>query len=49
MTSRDLEYTKVPSNVGRMVEFMHRVGLIKNKPASWKDLFFAEAHALPGS
>lgn len=49
MASKDLEYTKVPSNVGRMVEFMHRVGLIKNKPASWKDLFFEEAHGLPGS
>jgi NitT/TauT family transport system substrate-binding protein len=49
MSSKDMEYTKVPSNVGKMVEFMHRVGLIKTKPASWKDLFFPEAHGLPGS
>jgi NitT/TauT family transport system substrate-binding protein len=32
-----------------MVDFMHRVGLIKTKPASWKDLFFDSAHSLPGS
>jgi len=24
------------------------VGSIKAMPASWKDLFFAEIHALPG-
>lgn len=49
MATKDMEYTKVPSNVGKMVDFMHRVGLIKNKPASWKDLFFPEAHSLQGS
>ncbi len=49
MSSKDMEYTKVPSNVGKMVDFMHRVGLIKTKPASWKDLFFDSAHSLPGS
>jgi NitT/TauT family transport system substrate-binding protein len=49
MASKDLEFTKTPSNVGKMIEFMHRVGLVKSKPASWKDLFFPEAHGLPGS
>ena len=48
-TGRDMEHTKVPSRVARMVDFMHDAGLVKNKPASWKDLFFQEAHALPGS
>jgi len=28
---------------------MYRTGYVKNKPASWKDLFFQEAHGLPGS
>jgi NitT/TauT family transport system substrate-binding protein len=49
MASKDLEFTKTPSNVGKMIEFMHRVGLVKSKPASWKVLFFHEAHGLPGS
>ncbi|MFM9848382.1 MAG: ABC transporter substrate-binding protein [Hyphomicrobiaceae bacterium] len=49
LATKDLEFTKVPSNVGKMIDFMHRVGLVKNKPGSWKDLFFPEAHALPGS
>jgi NitT/TauT family transport system substrate-binding protein len=45
----DMEHTKVPSRVGRMLDFMHGAGLIKNKPESWKDLFFPEAHVLKGS
>lgn len=49
MASPDLEYTKVPQNVGKMVDFMFRAGTLKTKPASWKDFFFQEAHGLPGS
>jgi NitT/TauT family transport system substrate-binding protein len=45
----DVEYTTTPVNVMTFVEFMHKVGRIKKKPASWKDLFFADAHALNGS
>ncbi|MBS0242412.1 MAG: ABC transporter substrate-binding protein, partial [Proteobacteria bacterium] len=47
--SKDMEYTKVPSRVGKMVEFMQSIGIVKSKPESWKDLFFPEAHGLPGS
>ena len=32
----------------KMAEFMHRVGMIKTAPASWRDLFFEEARDLPG-
>lgn len=49
MSSPDLEYTRVPSKVGDMVNFLHSIGSVKTKPASWKDLFFPEAHGLPGS
>jgi NitT/TauT family transport system substrate-binding protein len=28
---------------------MNRIGSIKAKPASWKDLFFPNVHTLPGS
>lgn len=45
----DVEYTQTPVNVMTFVEFMHRVGRIKHKPESWKDLFFAESHGLAGS
>ena len=29
--------------------FMGKVGTIKDRPASWKDLFFPPIHAVPGS
>jgi len=28
---------------------MYKIGSIKVKPASWKDMFFPEIHNLPGS
>lgn len=49
ITSPDLEFTKVPSNVGAMVGFMSKIGMVKAAPASWKDLFFPEVHDLKGS
>jgi len=45
----DVEYTTTPVNVMKFVDFMHKVGRIKKKPASWKDMFFPEAHGLNGS
>jgi sulfonate transport system substrate-binding protein len=44
-----IEYSLTPRNVMKMVDFMYKVGTIKAKPASWKDLFFPNMHALPGS
>jgi NitT/TauT family transport system substrate-binding protein len=45
----DVEYTTTPVSVMKIVDFMHEVGRIKKKPASWKDLFFPEAYGLNGS
>jgi NitT/TauT family transport system substrate-binding protein len=28
---------------------MYKVGSIKTRPASWKDMFFPEIHGSPGS
>ena len=42
-------FTTTPQNVLRYVDFMNKVGSIKVKPDSWKDLFFPNAHALSGS
>jgi NitT/TauT family transport system substrate-binding protein len=41
-------YTLTPQKVGKTADFMHKIGAIKTKPASWKDLFFPEVQALPG-
>jgi NitT/TauT family transport system substrate-binding protein len=41
-------YTLTPQKVGKTADFMHKIGAIKTKPASWKDLFFSEVQALPG-
>jgi NitT/TauT family transport system substrate-binding protein len=37
-----LNYTITPVKVTAFAEFMHTTGVIKRKPESWKDLFFAE-------
>ena len=43
------EWTIVPKNIMGYADFMHRVGALSIKPASWKDLFFPEVADLPGS
>ena len=42
------DFTKEPKKTFKFAEFMHRIGSLKSKPESWKDLYFAEAHGLPG-
>jgi NitT/TauT family transport system substrate-binding protein len=44
-----MEFTIVPHNITKYTDFMYRMGSIKQKPDSWKDLFFPELHSLPGS
>jgi NitT/TauT family transport system substrate-binding protein len=44
-----VEYTIAPQSVYTMAAFMNKVGTVKHPVASWQDLFFSEAHALPGS
>ena len=48
---RDPEFSfePAPMNVLKIQHFMQRVGTLKNKPAQWTELFFAEAHALKGN
>jgi sulfonate transport system substrate-binding protein len=45
----DVDYTTTPVSVMKVVDFMYSVGRIKKKPASWKEMFFPEAHGLDGS
>jgi NitT/TauT family transport system substrate-binding protein len=49
MSDPQVRYTTAPERILPFAQFMHQVGTIKNKPESWKDLFFPEVHHLPGS
>lgn len=48
MADPGFDYTLTPQKVGKTVQFMNRIGTVKTPVASWKELFFAEAHGLPG-
>jgi NitT/TauT family transport system substrate-binding protein len=45
----DIRFTTAPENTMRYAEFMHAIGSLENRPASWRDLFFPEVHDRPGS
>lgn len=42
-------YDIAPQSVLKMAQFMFRHGQVKAVPEQWQDLFFPEAHSLPGS
>jgi NitT/TauT family transport system substrate-binding protein len=42
-------YDIAPRNTLSFMDFMVKTGVIKTRPASWKDIFFPEIHDLPGS
>jgi len=44
-----VKFTTTPENVMKYAEFMNDGGSLKNRPASWKELFFPEIHGAPGS
>jgi len=48
ISAHDYAYTLAPQKVFKTAEFMNRIGTVKRKPASWKDLFCPEVHALQG-
>jgi NitT/TauT family transport system substrate-binding protein len=45
----EVDFKLAPENTFALAEFMHRVGAIKNKPASVRDYFFDDAHVAGGS
>jgi NitT/TauT family transport system substrate-binding protein len=45
----EMEFTTVPNNIMKYVDFMSQTGQIKVRPATWKDLFFPNLHERPGS
>jgi NitT/TauT family transport system substrate-binding protein len=49
LSDPNLRFTVAPENTMKFAEFMHTIGTVKQKPESWKDLFFPEIHDLSGS
>lgn len=43
------EWTMVPKKIMAYADYMSRAGMIPAKPANWQEVFFTEAHGLPGS
>lgn len=49
LNNPDIQFTVAPSRVEAYAAFMHKVAAIRNKPASWKELFFEDLHTEAGS
>jgi NitT/TauT family transport system substrate-binding protein len=49
MNDPQIHYTLAPERILPYAQFMHKVGIIKHDPQSWKDMFFPEVYDLPGS
>lgn len=41
-------FTLTPQKIAKTVQFMNRLGTVKTPVTDWKQLFFPEAHELPG-
>jgi sulfonate transport system substrate-binding protein len=48
INDKDYAYTLSPEKVFKTATFMAKIGAVKDRPESWKDLFFPEIHGLPG-
>ena len=49
LDSPDIKHMIVPLSTLKYAEFMHQVGSLRNKPASWKDYYFPDIHGVMGS
>lgn len=49
MEDPQVHYTLAPERILPYAQFMHKVGIIKHDPQSWKDMFFPEVYDQPGS
>jgi NitT/TauT family transport system substrate-binding protein len=45
----ETRYSVAPNGTMKYAEFLNEIGRIKNKPTSWKDMFFPAVHDRPGS
>lgn len=44
----DMGFAAAPAGVLNLARFLRRTGRLKHEPESWRELFFPEAHKLPG-
>ena len=49
LSKPEISFGLAPQKTKMLADFMQKVGRIKNKPDSWKDMFFPEIHNLEGS
>jgi NitT/TauT family transport system substrate-binding protein len=49
LDEKTIYFSPTPSRVMVWADYMVKVGLLQNKPASWKDFFFENVHDKPGS
>jgi NitT/TauT family transport system substrate-binding protein len=49
ITNPKIAFRLTPSAMYPVAQFLQRIGRVKNPAGSWKDLFFADVHDLPGS
>lgn len=47
--SPDISFTTTPEGAQKFADFEAKVGLIKQAPASWKEMFWSGLHAKPGT
>ncbi len=47
--TKDMNYTSTPRGIMAFADFMFKVGLLHNKPASWKQYFFDNVYDKPGN
>lgn len=48
-TEKQVRWTTVPERTMLWADFMHSVGTLKTKPASWKEYFWPDADSMDGS
>ena len=48
MADPQIQYNTTPGGIQAFVDFMAKIGTLKNPPASWKDMLFPEALAGTG-
>lgn len=49
IADKEIDFVITPKGMGQVAEFMYKVGIIKNQPTRWQDLFFPPIHAGQGS
>ena len=48
-SKKDIEFSMTPNRVMEFADIMNKIGLVKQKPAKWTDLFFDGIHDRKGS